>query len=165
MGSVSGFDASNREIATPAEVDAYKRLYAAAMLRNPDNVYEAALELFEGNTAQAFRAVNLWTFDPDVIRYKRELKDEMGEEAFLPTKGEFCKLLWSRMQYSDDDNFHKIADVYAKTRGFYPEKNGANVEEMNVVNKVMVIRDHGSDTSWSQGMLNQQALLQAANDE
>lgn len=163
---MSGFKTSdNREVASAAEINEYKRQYAIALLRNPDNVFAAALELFEGNSALALRAVNTWTFDPVVLRYKRELKEEMGEDAFLPTKGEFLGMLWNRMKICEDENLSKIADVYAKARGFYPEKNATNVEEMNVVNKVMVIRDHGTDADWSRNLVNQQALLQAANDE
>lgn len=150
---------------TPEEVSAYKRDFALALLRNPNDCFKAALEVFS-DTVSACKATSLWVFDEEVLKYKQEIVEREGEEAFLPSKAQYLNLVWSRMEKEEDaSGFAKLADVYAKARNFYPKESAAQIHNHNnfqpavVTNKVMTVRLADNETDWRTRALSQQQRL------
>lgn len=65
-----------------------KREFAKLALKRPREASRVALRVFE-DTGDALYASQHWTNDPEVLRIMDELRDELGPDAYLPTKDEF----------------------------------------------------------------------------
>lgn len=140
-----------------------KRAYAAALLRHPQTIegrFQAALAV-SGDTGQALWMANKWTVDPEVSAFQDELikASENGELDFIGTKSDFAREILERARASfDGDTAHKFYKLYAETRGFISKpENQLNVQVNN--NRVMVVRDLGSDAEWEQKAAKQQRAL------
>ena len=97
---------------------------------------------------------------------KAHLLETKGEEAFLPTKTAFLNMLWARMKVEPDTHaFVKVADVYAKSREFYPKDpgfsiNNNNIQPAMITNKIMKVVVSESDEDWAErARLQQQKLI------
>lgn len=141
----------------------YKREYAFALLKSPDDNLKAASEVFPQDPGVALKISNIWTNDNQVIFFQKEILEQYGEDEFLPTKNDFLKKVWDRMNKTNDDSdFVKLSDIYAKTRGFYPEINknkNDNNFNFNGSAKVMILTSAGSDDDWEKKALEQQTKL------
>lgn len=144
---------------------AYKRHFAEALLLYPNDVFKAALSVFPADVGLAVKVAHTWQFDKDVLAHKAELIETRGDDAFLPSKSQFLSALWERMGQEEDTlSYAKVADIYAKSRGFYPEKtttinNNNNVQPSLIVNKVMRVTVADSDEDWRAKAIEQQAKL------
>ena len=134
-----------------------KEKFAQLLLQEPGNLFAVALKVFPDDTKRALRAVTEWKDDPEIKSLQ-----EKAQELPLPTKGEFARVLWDKMQdkWTDANDFAKIAKVYAEVRGFIePPKVEVQTNVQNVTNKVMVVRESGSDSEWERKLLDQQTAL------
>jgi hypothetical protein len=60
----------------------------------------------------------------------------------------------------EDDDFVKLADLYAKIRDFYPEtKKQSNVSITGDCAKVMIVTNSGTDEEWERKVAEQQQKL------
>lgn len=153
------------------ELSAAKVRFAEALLIHPDDTFKAALSVFPSDFGLASKVANQWVFDPEVLTAKNHLIETKGEESFLPTKTAFLHLLWARMSNEPDTHaFVKVADVYAKTRNFYPKEpavsiNNNNVQPTTITNRIMKVTVSQSDEEWAErARLQQQNLILNASE-
>lgn len=162
-----GFQIAEPEPEPSAEaLSQYKKDFAYALLRNPNDCFKAAQAVFPTNRVMALKASNQWPNDPVVITHKKELLEQLGEESFLPTKADFLTRVWDTMGLptTPPADAAKLADIYAKARGFFP-KADAQAAVVNVTNKVMVVRAYNDEAEWETKLARQQeALLCEVND-
>lgn len=142
-----------------AELRAYKRAFAEALLRCPTEPFRAATAAFGMNTALAMQASQQWVFDPEIYRIQTELLREHGEDAYLPSK---AVLIQRIMALADNEQYsakERLAayDTVAELRGFKPKKDEGLVTINN--NKVMIVERYGTDDDWSEAARAQQAKL------
>lgn len=148
----------------------YKREFAYQLLKNPADNFKAALNVFPTERQIALKVHNLWPSDPDVINFTREWIEQLTEEHFLPTRVDFLNKVWAKMSdvHIDFSDFAKLSDIYAKARGFYPEKNKAAESQVNIAGesaKVMIVQMAPSDEDWEKKLMANQAQLQAFNED
>lgn len=146
----------------PAESNLLKDLFALALLRQPDNPFQAAVKIFGTDTARALDISHRWPNDQYVLSKQAELLAEFGEEAFLPNKHDLARKLYELADTLTDGK-EKIAALrlYADVRGYIEKQTAiANVTNNTVVqNRVMVMKDHGTDDEWEAKAAKQQGLL------
>lgn len=142
-----------------------KAAFAALLIRSPTQPFEAALEIISDpdDIGRALKAATEWPLDPEVIAFKKELLKGDGELNFLPSKADFAKLIWEKMEgkFIDIEDFTKLGKLYADVRGFIvkPETNVV-VNNSKIENKVIVVKDLGSNDDWeNKAVLQQKALL------
>lgn len=137
-----------------------KTAFAAQLLKTPTEPFKAALLVFPFDTGRALRIANEWPNDPDVLAAIAQLNEDYGELAFLPTKADVCREIWStalqeRIPVEDKT---KLLKLYAEVRGFVEKPNQSVNVNVND-NKVMVIRDQGTNEEWENKAAKQQAGL------
>lgn len=139
-----------------------KDAFANALLRTADP-WKAACIVFGNDTARALECSQSWPSDLYVLSRQAELLDTMGEDAFLPTKAMTLRRIWETAE-SSTDRKDKIAafKLYAEVRG-YIEKPGDKININNHItsNRVMIVKDHGSNEDWENTAANQQMKLVA----
>lgn len=142
-----------------------KAEYARLLLKISDP-FKAALQLFPDNTSRALRVANEWPNDPEVMAAQADLLDEDGELSYLPTKADFARNLWDKMQEDRiaPEDYAKLGKLYADVRGFI-EKPQTTINNNNNVtnNRVMVVRENGSDEDWEAKLRKQQDNLTNAS--
>lgn len=139
-----------------------KAKFARLLLKEPSDPFAVALKVFPDDTKRSLWVANNWPADPEVLGLQEKATEDEGELAFLPTKGQLCRGIWEKMQdkYTDPDTYTKLAKVYAEVRGFIEKPQIAvNTNVQNVTNKVMIVRESGSDAEWERKLLEQQARL------
>jgi hypothetical protein len=142
---------------------ALKIAFAAELLKignNPNEAFKAALTIFPNDTSLALKAATHWINDPIVVAEKSRLSENVDEKEFLPTRSDLARRVWDKMQLTPfPDDFAKLAKLYGEIMGFIekPQQNSTNV---NIVqNKVMIVKDHGTDDNWKDSLKIQQAKL------
>lgn len=139
--------------------DEAKRIFAENLIRFPDDPFKAGCAVYGMDTGSALRAATLWVQDADVKKYQAELLAEHGIAYFLPSKDEFAKGVYDfATTIRDPDNRIKALRLAAEVFG-YIEKPGVVVNN-NVDNRrVMIVKDHGSDSDWETKAAKQQKKL------
>lgn len=136
-----------------------KRLFAQKLLEG-DEPFKIATSFYPENVNRALFIASNWPNDVDVLQIIADLKNEKGEESFLPTKTEFLKRLWSDMDSCfEEETRVKYAKLYAETRGFI-EKPQTNVEiNQNRIVNVMRVPQRQSLDDYERTALEQQTKL------
>lgn len=142
---------------------AAKLRYAKELLKEPNDPFKAALAIFGSDTGSALRASAQWVNDEEVLAEKERLLEEKenGELDFLPSKADAARLAWKLANDSwDTEEKLKALRLYADIRAFIEKPSAVKVEQNNVVNnRVMVVKDHGTDDQWAEGLRKQQQKL------
>lgn len=138
-----------------------KAAYAALLLEHKDP-FRAALILFptpQFPVQKSLRVATEWPHDPTVLTLITKLKAKGADIDMLPGKADFARRIWDLSQVAIEDK-DKIAalKLYGETRG-YIEKPNTNVNVAVNNNKVMVIRDQGSNADWEAKAEKQQRNL------
>lgn len=129
-----------------------KLLFAAAVLRHPHNLYDAAREIEQDN-GRANWIVNNWSNDPVVIAAISQRVAELGPAlAGLPTKEELAARIYNEASDVKDKStklayYRAVADVM----GYIPKGGGTNVNvQTNIVNapKVQRVPVFATDEDW-----------------
>lgn len=138
-----------------------KDAFAAALLRQPNEPFRAALTVFGADNIKALECAQQWVSDTYVLSKQAELLEKLGEDSFLPNKAMLSRRVWEAAE-SATDKKEKAAlfKLYAEVRGFV-DKGGTNINT-NVTlnqNRVMIMRDHGTDDDWERKASDQQLKL------
>lgn len=146
---------------TPADIAKRKELFAELLLKEPAEPFKVALIVYPDNTSRALRIAREWPQDEEVKALQKSIVDAEGEMPFLPTKAEAARLAYSianndRLITEDRLNALKL---YCSVRGFIEKPAAAVVNNNVVTNRVMVVRDYGTDDQWEQKAIAQQARL------
>ena len=139
--------------------DILKDAFAAALLRSPDDPFGAALTIFGTDTRRALVASQEWVHDLYVLQKQAELLEKFGEDEFLPSKATLARNVFTLATTTKDAKDRIAAyKLYADIRGMIEKQTAiANVTVNN--NRVMVMRDHGTDDDWEEVAKKQQTKL------
>lgn len=148
-----------------AEERAYKAQFAAALLREPHNPFKAAQEVFGTDTGRALYAASKWLTDPEVLAARAGLLKTNGARAFLPTKEDCARELWAMAtnERNPIEERTRVMSLYCDVMGYKEtaQKNSGGITITN--NKVMIVKDHGSDADWEARAAAQQHTLMNAS--
>jgi hypothetical protein len=104
-----------------------KEAFAAAWLREPDAFKAAVAVVGASNAGRALQIAATWVFDDYVLQHKADLKEEFGEDYFLPTKADTArKALEVFDTMRDGETKLKALRLYAEIMGHIakPEQLG-----------------------------------------
>lgn len=140
-----------------------KVAFAAALFKHPATMegrFAAALSV-TSDTGKALVMANRWLDDPIVVEHQQQLTKnaDEGDLNFIGTKADFAReiLEQARTQW-DGETKLKFYKLYAETRGFIVKADTqVNVQVNN--NRVMVVKDMGSDSDWERKAQQQQRAL------
>lgn len=155
----------------PANVDALpkgqalkdaKKVFAQHLAAYPGESYSAAALAVGENLAGYVYA--LWENDLDVREYIKDIKaTEEAEDIVLGTKTQLCKKL---MDMADEYKINNPKEalqaltLVAEMRGFKQKPADVQVNNQQIVNKVMVVKHVGdTEEEWEQIALKQQREL------
>jgi hypothetical protein len=138
-----------------------KKRFAVEHLKTPQEAFRIASSLFGDDVGRALDVATRWPSDPDVLRFKEEAVQEVGDLHFLPTKADAARLAWDLANTNNllvEDRL-KALRLYSDIRGFI-EKQGTTINN-NVLNsnKVMLVTDHGDTSDWEAKLAQQQQTL------
>jgi len=136
--------------------------FADALLRHPqtpEGRFQAALTI-TSDTGEALKmAHKLWD-SPQVIEAQKQIRTLANDELdFIGTKADFAREVLECARKSwDGDVQHKFYKLYAEVRGFISKADtNVNVQVNN--NKVMIVKDLGSNEEWERRAAEQQRKL------
>lgn len=139
-----------------------KDAFAAALLRQPTEPFRAALTVFGADNIKALEAAQQWVSDIYVLSKQAELLETLGEDAFLPNKATLARRVWEAAESATDKKEKAVLfKLYGEVRGFVDKGGNTNIST-NVTlnqNRVMVMRDHGTDDDWERKASDQQMKL------
>jgi hypothetical protein len=151
----------------PAETEeqtvALKERFAEMLYRGGE-AFAVALALTQ-NTTRSLRMAAEWPSDPQVktlLESFRQMEDE-GDTRFLPSKSEHIKWLRDKAneaaRIADFSAASQFARLLTNVLGFEQQKASVEINNNTQVNRVMVMRDHGSNDDWERKAMEQQARL------
>jgi len=153
-----------RQPETEEQVADKKALFAELLLKEPDAAFKVALLIYPDDTGQALRVANLWPNDPDVKRIQKSMLESEGEMSFLPTEAEDLRDLLTKanklFELGDSEGAARFHKMYLEVRGRI-QRPAVAVNQTNntIVNRVMVVKDHGTDDQWEAKAVAQQERL------
>lgn len=143
-----------------------KRLFAKYLIRTPDNPFAAAKVVFpaQDQVGIALEVAQRWVSDAFVLAEQDKLLSTYDAKAYLPTKEMQAKDIYAiakddKVATEDRLKAHK---QYSELMGFIekPAPNG----QINVMQGVIIVKDHGSDDEWEkQAVAHQRALTGTAS--
>ncbi|AMW36121.1 putative small terminase [Xanthomonas phage XAJ2] len=141
-----------------------KHAYAAMLLQEPDP-FKAALRTFDGDTGFAIRIYLHWPEDPIVIAEQKRIKADNPNMDLdkLADKAATAKLAWEIAEqklYEPKDRLAALK-LYAEIRNYIEKPKAGDVNVQVQQNRVMVVKDHGSDDDWKEKARLQQARLKS----
>lgn len=144
-----------------------KQQFARELLKTPTEGFKIASRMFDGDAGRALVVSNRWPHDPEVLGFMAAAIEDMGDMHFLPTKAETARAAW---ELSQDlklpiDERLKALRLFSDIRGFIERQGGITVNQNNITqNKVMLVKDHGSNAEWEHAAASQQSrLIESAN--
>ncbi len=147
---------------TEQELIEYKKQFASEWLKCPNDPFKAALAVFGVDTGSALRAAQEWPKDGFVIAEQARLQAE-GFEVYKPEElrnkliTELLKIVENEKAYADDKI--KAADQIGKLKALHPKQETNINNNVITANKVMLVRDHGSNEDWEHKLREQQRSL------
>lgn len=151
---------------------AQKRAFARALLFHPTDPYKAAIMVlgFE-NTGKALQIHLTWPLDQIVLQEQVRLIYEEGEETFLPSKLAVARRIFELAEGEHVPAKDRLAAyrLYAEMMEMVPRPSAIGVGHLTVNqqnNRVLVMKDHGTDDEHEQHTMRQQAkLIEAARED
>ncbi len=147
--------------ADDAATKALKTKFAIALLRQPDDAFKAGVDVFGADTGRALYAAQNWINDAFIDAEKIRLLKEKGARAFLPSKEEYAREVWklaNEARTPIEDKRHLMA-LFGDIMGYKTQAEKAGVNVNITQNKVMIVKDHGSDAEWERKAAAQQHRL------
>ncbi len=139
-----------------------KQQFARELLKTPTEAFKVASRLFGDDTGRALTISHRWPHDPEVLGFMQAAIEDMGDMHFLPTKAEAARAAWEMSQDPrlPADERLKAMRLYSDIRGYIERQGGITVNQNNITqNKVMLVRDHGSNADWEIAATAQQTRL------
>jgi len=131
------------------------------LLQFPNDPFGNALKLFGTNTVRALEVSQTWVHDFYVLSKQADLLAEFGEDYFLPSKAIAARRVFDLAEMQNRDAKDRLAAyrLYAEMRGFIEKGGGININNSVTNNRVMIVKDHGSNDDWEKSAAGQQAKL------
>lgn len=139
-----------------------KKLFAAALVREPGNPFKAAMSVFPDDVGSALLYAPQWNIDSEVIAEMNKIEEESELIDIIPTKKEAALLAWT-LANNDWLKGKERVDalrLFSEIAGHMPDKTvNKNIKNDNAVNRVMIVKDHGEDDEWELKLATQQKGL------
>lgn len=137
-----------------------KRLFAAAWMHDPNNVFDAARTI-ESDEHIAYQVAMSWPNDYHVILFKRELQAARGPLASVPSKEEFAAQVYREITNMKDRK-DKLAFMhfFAKLMGYTEETKGIAIN-LGGGPRVMPVPVAASDEQWEAAAMRHSRTLLA----
>lgn len=139
-----------------------KKAFAEALMQMPGKPFDAALQVTGTNTNRALWIATNWPNDAEVKAITAQLIEDGGEMQFLPSKADLARKVWELGNTAFEAKDRLAAyRLYGEIRGFIDKPN-ANVQinnNTNVDNRVLVVKDLGTDDDWEAKAEAQQRAL------
>lgn len=145
-----------------------KKRFAQALIKQPDQPVVAALEVFGHNNSVAMRVAWEWPLDPEVKEFMAEIAEANGgEKAFLPSRNDYALSVWRLAKDETKPTSERLSAfrLFGDICGYIEKPNAPNVN-VNVgnQNRVMIVRDFGTDEEWERAAEAQQQKLLSGNE-
>ena len=147
------------------DVEEQKTAFAMALLKNPDNPFQAALSILPDTPSAvgfALQIAQLWVNDKFVAEEKLRLIEELGSATFLPTKVDQCRDIWKMAtnEKLDEEVRLKAHRLYAEIMGNIEKPTVNNNINNGIVNNgVMIVPVSTSMDEWEKAASAQQREL------
>lgn len=144
--------------------DILKEQFVQAWLRTGDP-FKAGHDVFPTDPGRAMRASWEWPKDLEVLEYKAALILNTDGAAGTPTAEEFALEVYrtgaAQSYWEAKLGFFTL---FAKLQGLIDKPASLKIDNRSVTinNKVMVVKDHGSDDAWERTLRENQKRLQSA---
>lgn len=135
----------------------FKAAFAALLLENPANPFQAACGVFPDDNRRALWVATHWLNDEEVRKEMNRLRSKGADLDALPTKADLARSIWELTEKGLYEDRIKALKLYAEVRGFVEKAAPVSVNVNN--NRVMVIRDQGTNEQWESKVAKQQADL------
>ena len=143
------------------ELQKAKVAYAEYLFSHPDDRYNAAV-VAVGERLAGY-VWNVWAADLDVVAHMKAVKAKAeSDDEVLGTKTDMCyKLLQLSDKYKNSNPREALAALalVAELRGFKFKPSDVQVNNTQIVNKVMVVKDFGSADAWEDAAVSHQKDL------
>jgi len=129
-------------VKVPNEFEA-KMKFARAMLVHQGNQYRAGSDVFgDPLTNDQLAWCSIWENDPEVKAEMVRLKIDLGEDSFLPTKADLCRMILTKAQSPvvTAADYAKLMALYADMMDFIPSKAKVDVKTTGTIN-IMASKD------------------------
>lgn len=145
-------------MATDGFPDNVLEAFAEAYLRLGD-AFKAAQAVFPHDTGRAVISAHPLANDPRVLSLIETMRQAEGAEAFLPTKADVARELYSIGIDAGVDAGQRINafKTFADLMGYIPRDKNA-VQTGNTTNNVMIVMERSED-DWQSGAIEQQKKL------
>lgn len=142
----------------PVNCEAAFKQQFAAFLSQGFTPYIAALKIWPHNNGYVSYASINWPSDPEVVAHVQAVRDVNKPKP--PTKEDQAMAILERSKDMEDDEYIKAQRLAAEMLGNLPKGDQGVAIHNNVINnRVMVVKDHGSDDDWEAKARAQQAKL------
>lgn len=135
--------------------------YAYEMLKNPNDSLGCARRAFVNDDISAAQVADWWPTNPYVLEFRAQLLAEFGEDHFLPTRADIARELFSIGTSAACEAKDRInaLDKLAHLLNYVEKPSSVTVNTGETNNRVMLVRDHGTDHDWEKRAKEQQAKL------
>jgi len=152
------------------DLGAMKLQFARSLFECPGNAFAAANKVFPDNISLACKYAFEWIDDPEVLQEIDNIKNNKPnievnftvkpDDPSELTKEDAIRLAWEIANDSNEMGKDRVAalKLFAEINNFLPDKTiNKNIKsEVTTTNKVMIVKDHGSDEDWENKLLNLQ---------
>lgn len=135
-----------------------KDMFAVALARDPSKALQAASYVFPEDRSEALRVAVEWVNDPYVLAKLSEFEAENGGMPSKEKIGLRILAIADNEKIKPEDRL-KALKLYADVFGFIDKPGTSITNNTLTVNRVMAIKDHGSDDDWEAKIASQQARL------
>lgn len=140
-----------------------KKLFAAALLRNPDNPFEAAREV-EPHFGKAHVIATTWTEDDTVVQERSRLVAALGPISQVPTKEQFAAEIYKKAGTAKPGSEQlSYYQFFAKVMGYIEAPGRGDGVNLQIINqqKTMIVPVAASDDEWEKRAKAHQEVLTA----
>ena len=142
----------------PVNVEAAFKQQFAAFMSQGFTPFMSALKIWPNNNGYAAMYGDKWKNDPEVLAFIADTKKANAKP--VPTKEDLALELIDRAKSMEDDDYVKATRVAAEMLGYMPKAGDINISQNNTVNeRVMIVKDKGTDEQWEERLARQQAKL------
>jgi hypothetical protein len=137
-----------------------KQKFVKLWVKDPENPFAAALQLFPNNTPRALWVASNWPVDPEALDIKNDIENGDDLDSLLAGKVELARDVWLRMKAARyDEDYVKLAKLYAEIRGFIEKANPNQNNTQIIAQKVIQVTNFGSNDDWEKAAVSQQREL------
>lgn len=140
-----------------------KEAFVKEWLRSGDT-FKAAHSVFPSDPGRAMRVSWDWPNDKEILEYRAELLIESGGVEGIPSKDELAREIYQfTTKIVNEELRLKGYELFAKVRGYVERPAVTNIDNRRVTmtNKVLIVKDHGSDDAWERSLSDNQKRLTA----